>query len=650
MTEVVVLLNVHNKLELYELVHKRPLFSGTPDEQFIELMTDCELKFYRKAEKVLYAKTHREGLLLILTGVAEVFIGRENDRREILEILTNNEIVGFSSLAHFLGEPDDHTRTLTVEVEAVENLYCLKIPYSVVEKRWKDEQVRQFVLRKVAVRLRDIYSSLAEQVKLAGEWGESEPFVRRVQDLMSEPVITISRHETVQTAAEKMVENSIGSVIVVDENDRLFGIITDKDIVRRVVAHAGDSPHQLLAQDVMTPNPCTISRYAYYYEALSAFYTNGVKHLPVVEEERVVGLVTLANLLAKKNRGQMGILKKIEQSSFENLPSVKNAIYGVLSSLINDEISTIHMLEIITKLYDRLARHCVGLAVESLEKQGKGRPPVPFSWYLMGSGARGEQFMLTDQDHFLVYADAEVDSDAAQKIVGDYFALLGQEIVRHLEQAGYSLCKGKMMSSNPAWCGTISEWQERLRNWALKATDEQILLGQNFLSFRYLYGDESLNEQFVSMVQHKLEVSKTFIYYMAQQEREKLVPQIDQSFLGLFKGKNKVIDIKKHALFPLHHCLQVLGAQHGVVEGTSLQLLNELVRRKVLYESLSDDLRHAYEVALKTRIKMSWEKHLKGEHITTEIELTSLRSWEKDELVSMLRTVRALQFHLLSKL
>lgn len=639
-------MNVHNKLELYEQVHKHPLFSGTSKEQFLLLMEECELKFYRKAERVLYGKTHREGLLLILNGVAEVFIG-ENGRKEILEVLQQNEMIGFSGLASFLGELDDHPQSLTVQVEAVEDLYGLKIPYSVVEKRWEDEQVREFVLRKVAVRLRDIYSSLAEQVKLAGEWGESEPFVRRVQDLMSEPVITIAEHETVQSAAQKMIENTIGSVIVVDENNKLLGIITDKDLVRRVVAQTGNVSKELLAKDVMTANPLTITRNAYYYEALSAFYTNGVKHLPVVEEERVVGVVTLSNLLAKKNRGQMDILKKIEQASYESLPSVKNAIYDVLSSLINDEISTIHMLEIITKLYDRLVRRCVSLAVESLAMLGKGSPPVPFSWYLMGSGARGEQFMLTDQDHFLVYADSDANE---KKSIADYFSLLGEVIVRHLERAGYSLCKGKMMSNNPNWRGSVSDWKERLHQWALKATDEQILLGQNFLSFRYLYGDDSLNEQFVEMVQNKLEVSKTFIYYMAQQEREKLVPQIDQSFLSMFKAKKKVIDIKKHALFPLHHCLQVLGAQHGIIEGTSLQLLNELVRKKALYESFSEDLRYAYEIALKTRIKMSWEKHLKGEHSTTEIEITALRSWERDELINMLKAIRALQFFLLSKL
>ncbi|WP_374723660.1 DUF294 nucleotidyltransferase-like domain-containing protein [Calidifontibacillus erzurumensis] len=638
---------IDKNVELYALIHKHPLFAGTTDNEFLEMLQECELKFYRKADRVLYAKTERQGLLLILKGVAEVFVSGENDKKEILEILQANEMIGFSGLAHFLGEPVDPAHSLTVEVEAAEDLHCLEIPYTILRKRWEDEEVREFFLRKVAVRLRDLYTSLAEQMKKAAEWGESEPFVRRVQDLMQSPVITINPHESVQAIAKKMVDHGISSILVIDDHEKLMGIITDKDIVRRVVAERGMQTLELQAKDIMTPNPITISRTAYYYEALSTLFTNGVKHLPVIDEERVVGIVTLSTLLAKKNRGQMSILKKIEQSSFENLPTVKNAIYDVLSSLINDDISTIHLLEIITKLYDRLARHCVSLAVQSLEKQKKGRPPVSFAWYAMGSGARGEQFMLTDQDHFLVYAD--MDAENKEK-VDEYFALLGEEIVKHLHQAGYSLCKGKMMANNPDWRGSITDWKERLKNWALKATDEQILLGQNFLSFRFLYGEDTLHDEFVEMVKNKLKVSQTFLYYMAQQEREKLVPQLDQSFLGMFKAKTKVIDIKKHALFPLHHCLQVLGALNGIVGVTTMQLLNELRMKQVLYESLANDLRHAYEVALKTRIRLSWEKHLKGEKATTEIDLTKLPSWMKDELHGMLKTIRELQFHLVNKL
>lgn len=639
-------MKVHEKKDLHSKILKHPLFQGVSEQVFQELIEECELRFYEKGESVLYSKTPREGLLLILTGMAEVFVEGDAGKREVLEVLQKGEMIGFSSLAHFLGEPETEAYQYTVEVEAVEASHCLKIPYSVVEKRWEDESVREFMLKQIAVRLRDIYASLAEQVKLAKDWGESEAFIRRVQDLMKQPVLTVKPGETVQNVAKTMVSHKASSVVVVDDDGCLVGIITEQDLVERVLALA--APSVLKAGDIMTEEPHTVSRYAYYYEALSTLYMNGVKHLPVIDERRrAVGIITLSGLLAKKNRGTMGILKTIEESTYQNIPSVKNAIYDVLSNLISDEISTTHTLEIITKLYDRLARHCVELAVKSLEEKGHGSPPVPFAWYQMGSGGRGEQFMLTDQDHFLVYKNpAKKDEEKVEQ----YFALLGNEIVHFLERAGYKRCQGLMMSSEENWRGTLSTWKSRLKLWALKSTNEHILLGHNFLSFRYLYGSREVNDDFVIMVRKQLEVSKTFIYLMAQQEREHPVPQLEQPLRALFRQKREVIDIKKHALFPLHHCLQILGVHYGIIEGTPLEILAELVKVGAITESFADDLRHAYEVALKTRIQMSWEKHLRGEKSTTEIKFASIRSWEREEIITALKSIRSLQFHLLKML
>ncbi|WP_261180005.1 DUF294 nucleotidyltransferase-like domain-containing protein [Anaerobacillus sp. CMMVII] len=158
----------------------------------------------------------------------------------------------------------------------------------------------------------------------------------------------------------------------------------------------------------------------------------------------------------------------------------------------------------ITKLYDRLVKHCVELAVKSLEKKGLGQPPVQFCWYQMGSGGRGEQFLLTDQDHFLVYESGEDDEE-----VTHYFEKLGEEIVFFLEKAGYERCIGKMMANEEMWRGSINKWRDRLKSWSLRATNENLLLVQNFFSFRMLYGDEVLNDQFKRMVTSSVKESGT---------------------------------------------------------------------------------------------------------------------------------------------
>ncbi|MFB5662722.1 DUF294 nucleotidyltransferase-like domain-containing protein [Alteribacillus sp. HJP-4] len=623
-------------------IKNHPLFSGATAAEFGDLLKKCTVKTYKKKERLLYSQSPRNGLLLILKGVTEVYVLADKNRdHEVLEVLEAGEIIGFSSLADFLGEPSHHEHSYTVEVRAVEEAVCLHVPYEVMEARWHQEEVRDYVLRHVAVRLRDIYASLAEQVHLASQWGESDPFIQRVQDFMTSPPVLIDRDSPVQDVAGIMVERNSSSVVVVNEDGSLAGIITEKDLVQRVVA-AGTSESGS-AEAVMTDKPFTITKNEYYYEAMATILLNGVKHLPVVDEYRpgrVVGMVTLSDLLKKKNRGKFDVLHEIEGSDESTLPDVKNAIYDILANLLHDDIPTRHTLEIVTKLYDRLMRHCVDLAEEKVREK-YGPPPLPYAFFLMGSGGRAEQFMLTDQDHFLVYGDPDREEDREK--AESYFRALGNEIVLWLERAGYKRCDGNMMASETNWRGTITHWSERLRTWGLRATNDNILLGHNFLAFRFLCGDEELKDSFVDMVRTQFEKSRIFLFRAAEQEKNSPVPTLDHPIRALFRVKKEGIDIKKHALFPFHHSLQILAAHSGIYGGTPLEMAEELKENGVITESFMDDLTFAYEIILKIRVEQSWNRYTRGEQNTSEIKFTQMRSRDKEELMIALKTVRALQ-------
>jgi CBS domain-containing protein len=623
-----------------ENAQKHPLFSGAPAAELEELLEQCELNSYSKGDKILYAKSAREGLLLMLEGVAEVSVntGQQAGEQEVLEVLEMGEMIGFSSLADFLGEPNPHEENYTVEVSAAEDSVCLHIPYTVLEARWNDEAVRDYMMRQVAVRLREIYASLAEQVKLARQWGESDPFIRRVQDLMTQPPITIAASTPVKDVAQHMMESGVSSLLILDDKEKLCGIITEKDIVSRVVA-SGDTRDKT-AEDIMTPKPYTVSRSVYYYEALSKFLINGVKHMPVTANGRPLGMVTLSDLLRKKNRGTFDILQEIEQSTSENLHEVKHAIYGVLDKLIEDDIPVLHIMDVITSLYDRLVRHCVDLALEKMEAEGHGRPPVSFGFFVMGSGGRGEQFMLSDQDHFLVYEN--VPKDEVKKI-DTYFSLFGKYIVEMMESAGYQRCRGDMMASFTQWRGTISRWEERLRTWGLRATNDNILLGHNFLSFRYLCGDEVLHDRFTSMVKDQFKKSRIFLYRAAEQEKQSPVPTLDHPIRAIFRMKREKIDIKKQALFPLYHGLQLLGAHNGIVEGTPKERIRLLQSQNAISRDFADDLLFAYEVVLSIRVSQSWGRYKRGEESSSEVHFAHMKSREKEELMIALKTIRSLQ-------
>jgi len=117
--------------------------------------------------------------------------------------------------------------------------------------------------------------------------------VRTVMD--HRELLTAPASTTVREAAERMADQKVGAVLVV-EGGRLVGIFTERDAVFRVVARGLEPRATTLAQ-VMTPGPITIEPDRSFGYAMLLMHENGFRHLPVVEEERTVGIVTSRNAL-----------------------------------------------------------------------------------------------------------------------------------------------------------------------------------------------------------------------------------------------------------------------------------------------------------------------------------------------------------------
>ncbi|RSD27263.1 CBS domain-containing protein [Mesobacillus subterraneus] len=612
--------------EIWKAVQFHPLFQGVEERTALSLVEECEYLSYGKREMMLQADTKRQGLLLVLQGIAEVFVKNAEGLDEVLEVIQKGEIIGFSSLAEFLGFSKPEKSQPTVEVRAVEEVQALLIPFTVLAKRWDDQGVHDYLLSQVSIRLKDVYGSLAEQVKMAKGIGEGETILARVQDLMSENVAAVHPETSIQEAAKKMSAHKTSSVLVV-EDGQLKGIITERDIVGRVVAR-GLSFEQH-ARMAMTENPVTISRFAYYYDAFSEILLKGVKHLPVVDQGKISGIVTLTDLLRKKNDSVMKTIKKIEEADEASLSEVKTAIFEITETLLKDRVPAFVLLEIVTKLYDRLIARTVELSVAALRKH-KLEPPVPFAFYLMGSSGRGEQFMLTDQDHFLVYA--ETDKHA-------YFEKLGEEITSMLEKAGYARCKGLMMSSEAQWRGTVLQWQDRVRRWMMQSTNENILLAQNFFAYRFAAGSKEVHEAFEEGIAQLLDRSKIFLYRMVQMEKEQEIPTLDEPIRALFKLGRKSIDMKKEILFPFHHSLQILALYYGGIPGTPVEKIAALKEKGVFTEAFSQDLNEAFGHVLELYIRQRWANN-GGSPVLT---FATMSTRQKDELILSLRTLRELQ-------
>lgn len=118
--------------------------------------------------------------------------------------------------------------------------------------------------------------------------------VTTVADLMSAPVITASSEETVADAAARMVEANVGSVVIV-EGHRPVGILTERDLIRLAADVTPSSQARLT--EWATKDPDTIPPDTEPSAAMETMERRGYRHLPVVEDGKLVGLVSLRDLI-----------------------------------------------------------------------------------------------------------------------------------------------------------------------------------------------------------------------------------------------------------------------------------------------------------------------------------------------------------------
>ena len=116
-----------------------------------------------------------------------------------------------------------------------------------------------------------------------------------VREVMSTNVITVDADDTVAEAATVMGGKRVGSALIMD-GERIAGIFTERDIVRALGEHFDAAGHPI--SHWMTRTPTTITPDASVDEALNMMLAGGFRHLPVVDGDRVVGMLSMRDVAA----------------------------------------------------------------------------------------------------------------------------------------------------------------------------------------------------------------------------------------------------------------------------------------------------------------------------------------------------------------
>lgn len=119
--------------------------------------------------------------------------------------------------------------------------------------------------------------------------------IRSILASKGSEIHALSTDATVAEAVHVMNRHNVGAVLVLDPEERLLGIFTERDVLRRVIDGNLDHGRTTLAE-VMTPNVAVVSPATTVGQALVLVNQRGCRHLPVMEGDRVIGMISIRDL------------------------------------------------------------------------------------------------------------------------------------------------------------------------------------------------------------------------------------------------------------------------------------------------------------------------------------------------------------------
>jgi len=601
------LLSDHDLLEIIDVSEQKIFF----DQQVVVSQNDQEVKH----------------IYLILDGIARNII--INDAYEEITIKTYGKGNIFG-LMHAISKEG-----FTYTIRAVQDVTILLIPITHFDKLMnKYPTLTEEVARLISIRLRELYQQIGRETSLPKHQNNNQ-HRKKMVELMNYPVITSPTEQNVVDISQTMVKHHISSVLVVNDKQDLIGIITERDVIRTIASNCkvkiNNSMRLPTAEKIMSSPLITLNSQAFYFEAFYLMLKYQIKHLPIIENGKPIGIVTMKNLFDSIPHQTVSLLKNIEKAKdVKELSEIRNQLNEVIDKMLADNVSPKELCAIVSEFNDQTTQKIISIAEQELNDEGLGSPPVAYCWLSLGSEGRKEQTLQTDQDNAIIFADV---SQKEYKKVDQYFKLLAEKVVDGLEQCGFPKCTGDVMATNPTWRKSVSEWKDTIKLLINKHTPEMIREFTILADMRAIYGDKGI----AASVRHQFKSNLIPPHVLHLLAADEINVEVAISRFGRIQtGKGEQhgkIDIKHGGILHIINGLRMLSIKYGVDVNNSWERLEVLTNKGIISGDEMDEIQDAFDDLQLLRL----------EHSNNYLTLNSLSKKERIRLKKALLTTRWFQ-------
>jgi CBS domain-containing protein len=468
-------------------------------------------------------------------------------------------------------------------------------------------------------------------------------FQQHVGDLVKRAPVTCGLRVAAVDVARCLSREGVGSVVVVGDDGAPVGIVTDRDLRRRVVADAAD-PRTIDAASIMSAPLVTIRPGAFAFEAVLEMTRRRIRHLVVVDEGgRVVGVVSSRDVLVLSTTHPVTLAREIGRAvSLDALADHARRITQLVGQLVDEGGAAHDIGQMVAELNDRLVLRVLALTLDELEAGGEPTPPVPWCWIALGSEARREQTLRTDQDNALIYGDlpAGLDETAAR-----FYRRFAEQAVAGLVKVGFPPCPGGVMASNPRWCQPLAAWRDDFHGWMTASSSAHVLEASIHFDLRPIAGAPELAAALSGLVRAEAPQRPRFLEIVARDVVSRPVP------LTLF-GNVRVprhgahpgaIDVKGAGNLQLVGAARLLALQHGLGETNTIERFRAAAAAGVLDPAEIGEITDAFQHLQRLRLRHQLARLERDETPDNLVAVDALSHSDVVLFRDALQTVRKVQ-------
>ncbi|SFT91079.1 CBS domain-containing protein [Pseudovibrio denitrificans] len=455
-----------------------------------------------------------------------------------------------------------------------------------------------------------------------------------IESFMASNPLTCRPEDTVKQAAQQMRDARVSSLCVTDDEGRLIGIITVRDLSFKVLA--SELPVETLVEAVMTANPITLGPAAIGSDLLHLMMERRIGHVPIVEGGHLVGMVTQTDLTRFQAISSAELVSQIATAKdAEEIAQATARIPNLLVQLVAGGSRHEIVTRLITDIADAATRRLLSLAEKRF-----GPPPVPYLWLACGSQGRREQTGVSDQDNCLILHDSVTETDRE-----GYFAELAQYVCDGLNTSGYVYCPGDMMATNPRWTQPLSVWKSYFEGWINKPDPEAQMLSSVMFDLRPIGGDTSLFENLQAETLEASSRNSIFVAHMVSNSLKHTPPlSLLRGLATIRSGEHKnTLDMKHNGVVPVVDLARIYALQGQIGAVNTRARLEEARETGQLSKSGAGDLLDAYDLIAETRIQHQADLVKQGSEPDNFLQPSTLSDFERAHVRDAFVVVKTMQ-------